>query len=167
MAPPHQSSREDLMLTCYSLAAVLFKEPHDSHGGRLYGTNLRHAQVDGEQYVHVFLFTFFSRERERDREREKKGWEKLTVHSGSRDEGGIRGDAEEWRTRLRPNQHSSADTKFRSRVLDGWQDRPGRCQCARTQSRWAAEEEVEGVLFRGPSIGRGRCYRLCMWGICS
>ncbi len=39
------------LLTCRSLTAVVLEEPHDSYGGRLHGPPLRHAKVDGEQYV--------------------------------------------------------------------------------------------------------------------
>jgi hypothetical protein len=34
-----------------SLPAVLLEEPHDSHGGCVYGSDVRYAQIDGEQYV--------------------------------------------------------------------------------------------------------------------
>jgi hypothetical protein len=35
----------------YSLTAILLEESHDSHGGCVYGSDVRYAQVDGEQYV--------------------------------------------------------------------------------------------------------------------
>jgi hypothetical protein len=35
----------------HSLAAVLLEESHDPHGSRVYGLDVRYAQVNGEQYV--------------------------------------------------------------------------------------------------------------------
>jgi hypothetical protein len=40
-----------------SLAHVILEEPHDLDGSRIHGPNVRHAQVDGEQYV-TYTFTF-------------------------------------------------------------------------------------------------------------
>ena len=34
-----------------SFAVVILEEPHDSYGGCVYGVDVRHAEVDGEQYV--------------------------------------------------------------------------------------------------------------------
>jgi hypothetical protein len=47
--------------------------------------------------------------------------------SGSRDEGGIRGDAEERRSWVGYHQHCAANSELRSCILDGWQDRHKQC----------------------------------------